>query len=131
MKHGPPTPDPDDLLQSIAEIEKLIQTLAGDNAKVLRGKLKSFWRVRAMLNRPMSRKARRVARDIGRIALKELIAQLAKLLIETFIRIVPAFSGLKAYDCWYGYSSLTLIGRAHSVGARGASENLAVVSIAA
>jgi hypothetical protein len=133
MNHDPPTSDPDDdLTRSISEIEKVLKVLAGDNAKVPRSWLSRLRRIKSMLNRPYSRKARQIAREIGRIALRELMAEIAKRLLETFIRGIPAYpSGLKAYDSWYRYSNPTRVGRAYPKRARDARKHFSLVPLAA
>ncbi|HTG17657.1 MAG TPA: hypothetical protein VK747_20585 [Blastocatellia bacterium] len=133
MKRAPPTSDPDDdLTRSFDEIEKLLKVLAGDNAKVSRSWLHRLRRLKSMLNRPLSKKARQIAREVGRIALRELMAEIAKRLIETFIRNIPAFSGGSiAYDGRYRNSNLTRVRWAHTKRARDARQYFPFVSLAA
>jgi hypothetical protein len=133
MNHDPPTSDPDDdLVQSIIEIENALKILAGDNAKVPKSWLSRLRRMRSILNRPVPKKARRIAEDVLRITLRELIGEIAKRLLETFIRGIPAYNrGVKEYDSWYRYSNLTRVCRAYTNRACGARKHFRFVSLAA
>jgi hypothetical protein len=133
MNHDPPTSDPDgDLVECIREIEKALEILAGDNAKVPRSWLSRLRGMRSILDRPVPKKARRIAEDVLRITLRELIAEIAKRLLETFIRRFPAYNGgVKEYDSWNRYSNFTRVCRAHTNRARNARKYFCFVSLAA
>lgn len=99
MDDDPLTGSQDELKRCIDELEKTVQGLADDNAEASRSLLKRLYQAKRMLPKCV----RSSVRTAVLVLLHELIAEVAKRIIEALTRMFPTpFGGVSVYDSWGG-----------------------------
>ena len=130
MDNNPHAADQDELRQCISELMKALQNLAGDNAGVSRCDDERLRRVWAMLHRPLSPRARKVVYAVGCVLAHDLMAEIAKRIIETLLRFLPVpYGRVLLYDYRYGNKNTSRVRRTPATGARGARWHFSFVPL--
>lgn len=132
MDNDPHADSQDELRQCISELMKAEHNLADDNAGVSQCGDERLRRVGAALERPMSRRARGIVYAIGRVLAHEAMAEIAKRIIETLVRLSPMPQGrVLSYDDWNGHQNPSRVRRAPAKGAGGARWHFRFVPVSA
>lgn len=102
-----------ELQRCIADLEEFFEGLADVNAGVSKVALRKLRRVKKLVHQSSPSEAQTVARSLGRVVCHELVAEAAKWILETLIRICPALlTRVKVYDTGFHYKGIASIGRA-------------------
>lgn len=133
MKNKDPHADSqDELRRCIAELMNAQHSLADDNAGVSRCDDERLRRVRAMLNRPLTRRAQQIVYAVGRALAHELMTEIAKRILETLVRLSPMpYGRALLYDDRINYQNPTHVRWASAAGARDARRDFCVFPFAA